>query len=85
MIKHAEATNSIIQLIEHDDVVVIMAEDNWKGLTQERLENPSGSGMNSILSKVDYLQGKIEIETPGNGTLINIEIPNQNIQTAVNE
>lgn len=85
MIKHAEATNSIIQLIEHDDVVVIMAEDNGKGLTQERLENPSGSGMNSILSKVDYLQGKIEIETPGNGTLINIEIPNQNIQTAVNE
>lgn len=81
MIKHSEATNGIIQLIAHDDIIVIMAEDNGLGLTKERMENPLGSGMSSIFSKVDYLQGKIEIETPGNGTLINIELPNQNMTT----
>lgn len=81
MIKHSEATNGIIQLIAHEDIIVIMAEDNGLGLTKERMENPLGSGMSSIFSKVDYLQGKIEIETPGNGTLINIELPNQNMTT----
>ncbi|WP_420712350.1 sensor histidine kinase [Pedobacter sp. SL55] len=79
IIKHAEATNAIIQLIEHEDIIVIMAEDNGLGLTPERLKNPKGSEMNSIFSKVSYLKGTIEIETPGNGTLINIELPNQNI------
>ncbi|RZK70885.1 MAG: hypothetical protein EOO92_20795, partial [Pedobacter sp.] len=33
MIKHAAASNGIIQLIEHDDMIVIMAEDNGLGLT----------------------------------------------------
>lgn len=79
IIKHAQATNAIIQLIEHEDIVAIMAEDNGLGLTPERLKNPKGSGMNSIFSKVNYLKGTIEIETPGNGTLINIELPNQNL------
>lgn len=85
MIKHAEASNGIIQLIEHDDMIVIMAEDNGKGLTPNLMHNPQGSGLNSILSKVDYLQGKIEIETPGSGTLINIEIPNQSITSRPHE
>lgn len=80
MIKHSEATNGIIQLIEHEELIVIMAEDNGLGLTKERLVNPSGSKMNSIFSKVDYLQGKINIETPGEGTLINIELPNQKLE-----
>ena len=79
MIKHSEATNGIVQLIEHEEQIVIMAEDNGLGLTKERLENPNGSGMSSIFSKVDYLQGKIEIEIPGEGTLINIELPNQKL------
>ena len=56
-----------------------MAEDNGLGLTSERLKNPEGSEMNSVFSKVNYLKGTIEIETPGSGTLINIELPNQNI------
>ncbi|GAB1463752.1 sensor histidine kinase [Pedobacter sp.] len=76
MIKHAEASNGIIQLIEHEDMIAIMAEDNGKGLTPERMNNPLGSGMNSILSKIAYLQGTIEIEATGKGTLINIELPN---------
>ncbi len=81
IIKHAEATNAIIQLIEHEDTIVVMAEDNGLGLTSERLKNPEGSEMNSVFSKVNYLNGTIEIETPGNGTLINIELPNQNMTT----
>ena len=81
MIKHSQATNGIIQLIAHEDIIVIMAEDNGLGLTKERMENPLGSGMSSIFSKVDYLQGRIEIETPGNGTLINIELPNLDTTT----
>ena len=81
IIKHAEASNGLIQVIEHEDVISIMAEDNGKGLTPERLKNPLGSGMNSIFSKVDFLQGSIEIETPGNGTLINIELPHPNTIT----
>ncbi len=47
ILKHAEARNVIIQLVEHEDQLVIMVEDNGKGF--EPIDNSSdGIGLRTI-------------------------------------
>jgi len=75
ILKHAEARNVIIQLVEHDDQLVVMVEDNGKGF--EPVDNSSdGIGLRTIESRIHLMNGRMSVETsPGQGTLISIELP----------
>lgn len=75
ILKHAEARNVIIQLVEHDDQLVIMVEDNGKGF--EPIDTGSdGIGLRTIESRIHFMNGRMTVETaPGKGTLISIELP----------
>lgn len=76
VVKHAEATHALVQVIEHDETVNLMVEDNGRGI-DEGIQKLGGLNfMRSIRSKVEYLEGQMNIETSDvTGTLINIEIP----------
>jgi len=75
ILKHAEARNVIIQLVEHDNQLVVMVEDNGKGL--EPMDNSAdGIGLRTIESRIHLMNGKMTVETSvGQGTLITIELP----------
>ncbi|HEY5465200.1 MAG TPA: ATP-binding protein [Hanamia sp.] len=74
IIAHANATNAILELVEHSEHISLMVEDNGSGIKEPFSEN--GLGLNSIQSKIEYFNGAIEITNKQEGgTLIVIEIP----------
>jgi two-component system NarL family sensor kinase len=77
ILKHADATTALVQLIRNNDALTIAVEDNGKGFDPAILENNTGMGYLSLRNRVAYLKGTIDIQTAaGKGTSINIEIPN---------
>lgn len=75
VIKHAQASHALIQIIEHEETLVVMVEDNGTGLKGDA-ENPATHGLAAIESKIHYLKGTCQIENLATGgLLVTIEIP----------
>lgn len=71
ILKHAEASNVLIQLIEIEleKSCSLIVEDNGKGIDPATI-------LRSVEAKVAYLEGKIIIESkPNEGAMVNIELP----------
>ena len=78
-LKHAAATEVLVQLIKDDSRLSIVVEDNGKGFNTACLEMSKGAGWTNIRSRVDYLKGQLDISSgAGKGTMVNIEIPLKN-------
>lgn len=74
-LKHAFASEIIVQLIKGEGWVRINVEDNGKGFDVDRLKEATGSGWSNIKSRVDYLNGSIDIKSEiGSGTTVSIEL-----------
>ena len=74
ILKHAHAVNAMIELVEHETHIAVMAEDDGVGIGDYTLTK--GKGLSAIQSKIAYLNGKMEIiKKKDSGTLIVIEIP----------
>lgn len=74
-VKHSKATDLFIQLDYNEDTINLTLEDNGRGFDISDPKNKSGIGLKNISDRVDYLNGKLEINSaPGKGTLIVIEI-----------
>lgn len=74
-IRHANATNIVLQCSQNKDSFFITAEDNGKGFDVTSIDNIKGMGLNNIKNRVDYLQGKMDITSAvREGTTINIEL-----------
>lgn len=77
ILKHAHATEALIQVTRHDDVLSITVEDNGRGMQQQN-EAAAGMGWNNIRSRVHFLKGQIDVQsTPEAGTSVHIEWPVQ--------
>jgi two-component system NarL family sensor kinase len=75
ILKHADATTALVQLIRKDSTLSITVEDNGKGFDADILQNVGGIGYLNLRNRVAYLNGTIDIQTaPGKGTSVNIEI-----------
>ncbi|MEJ7693786.1 7TM diverse intracellular signaling domain-containing protein [Daejeonella sp.] len=82
VIKHSQASHCLLQLVEHEDVLSIMIEDNGKGTQNDLTVLKNGMGLNNIKLRVEYFKGRIELsEKIEGGTLVNIEIPVNTIET----
>jgi len=74
-IKHAAATKVLVQLNKEDNKLLLTVEDDGKGFDIALLQNASGIGWTNIKSRLDYLKGKLDIQSePGKGTSVNIEM-----------
>lgn len=74
-IKHAEATEAIVQLERQGNLLIITAEDNGNGFDVSILETAKGMGWANIKNRVEYLKGKLNIlSEPGRGTGVTIEL-----------
>ena len=74
IMKHSRASEVFVQLIREENRLNIGVEDNGKGFDIALLKNNRGAGLTSIQSRVDYLKGKLDINSEvDKGTLVNIE------------
>jgi len=77
ILRHANATTALVQLIRKNDALSITVEDNGKGFNANILQNNEGIGYLNLQNRVAYLNGTIDIQTAaGKGTSVNIEISN---------
>lgn len=71
IIKHAHATEAIIQFIRESERLSVIVEDNGQGFNTEETDGQNHSGMATIQSRVNYLNGKMSIDSEKNvGTTI---------------
>jgi len=74
VMKHADATNSIVTLEVHDQTLSAKVSDNGKGFNPEKIK--AGFGSRSIRSRVQSLNGNLEIiSSAGKGTTMVVKIP----------
>ncbi len=74
-IKHAKATEIMIQLTKDEDELVIHFEDDGIGFDPNKTRK-GGMGMENLRSRANYLKGSITIDSyPGRGSSFLIHIP----------
>lgn len=75
VLHHARASEVFVQCSQSENIFYITVEDDGIGFDQERLTDRKGIGWENIRRRVDFLKGKLEIESAqGKGTIVNIEI-----------
>ena len=73
-VKYADAETIHIQIVDHEESLVLTVEDDGKGLDTTDIN--SGNGLRNTRARADALGGTFYIEgAPGKGTLAYIEIP----------
>lgn len=77
VVKHASASKVTVQLVRYPDSINVTVEDNGKGFDYSRaIEEKKGIGLGNILSRVEYLKGRIHVDAaPGRGTTVIIDVP----------
>lgn len=78
-LKHSEANEITIQLIEHDDSLMLMMDDNGKGFDfKTAIRKKNSSGLKNMQARIALLNGKLNIDSKeGYGTNCIIEVPLQ--------
>lgn len=76
-IRHGNATNIYVQLINHGESIVLMVEDDGKGFDPS--EPSKGFGLRNIRSRAEVWEGEVEIDSSKDrGTVTTVEIPLKN-------
>ncbi|RAJ20971.1 histidine kinase/DNA gyrase B/HSP90-like ATPase [Gelidibacter algens] len=72
--KHATAKSAIVQLSKVDGPLNVTVEDDGKGFDTQILQRSKGIGWTNIQSRVDFLKGKLDVQSAnGKGTSVHIE------------
>lgn len=74
-LKHAKATEILVQFIHEKGKIDITVEDDGVGFDQLKPDKENGLGLTNLKNRVNYLNGKMDIHSIVNeGTSINIQI-----------
>ncbi len=77
ILKHANATAALVQVVCKNGELSITVEDNGNGFDTDILLSSNGIGYANLHNRVAYLSGAMDVQTaPGKGASIHIEIPN---------
>lgn len=75
VLKHAEATQLVIELIVDAGTISLSITDDGKGFDMEKVNLKKGVGLHNISNRTELFNGKMNIVTsPGNGCKLNIII-----------
>ncbi len=76
IIKHASATEALVQLSTNGNFIHITVEDNGKGFDPRMPGNHSGIGLKNVEARVKLLKGKSDFQSSAKrGTSVMIEVP----------
>lgn len=74
IIKHANASEVIIQFNKHSDRLTITIEDNGRGFDVKETDLQNHAGIDTVKSRVSYLNGQLNIDSrEGIGTTVIME------------
>jgi signal transduction histidine kinase len=74
IIKHAQATQAIIQFNKDGNRLTVTVEDNGRGFNTQEVDAGTHTGMETVKSRVNYLNGNINIDSQnGIGTTVLME------------
>lgn len=76
-IKHADASEVKISLVQNHQEIFAEIQDNGKGFNPLKVTSRnSGMGLENIRSRIEFMKGKLLIESAeGKGTTVNVNIP----------
>ncbi|HRO44277.1 sensor histidine kinase [Agriterribacter sp.] len=63
IIKHAQATQAIVQFNREEDRLTVTVEDNGRGFNLKESDDKKHKGLETIKSRVNYLNGQISIDS----------------------
>jgi signal transduction histidine kinase len=63
IIKHAQATEAIVQFNRDANRLTVTVEDNGRGFNLQETDNKNHAGLETIKSRVSYLNGNISIDS----------------------
>lgn len=73
-IRHANASEILVQCSQNENIFYITLEDNGRGFDTSMLPLQKGIGISNVKNRVDFLKGKMDIHSaPAHGTTVNIE------------
>ncbi len=73
IIKHSQATEVLVQLRKMNNHVVLVVEDNGKGMTEDK---KNGIGISNLKSRVQLLDGNLQYDSSENeGTTAIVRVP----------
>lgn len=73
-LKHAKATEILVQLTRSDTEIALLVEDDGKGF--DPATAPKGMGTHNVAQRVQFLQGELSVQTaPGEGTSVHVTVP----------
>lgn len=71
VIKHAQATEAQVQLVQDGQLITLTVEDNGRGFDPQHTNK--GAGLESVRSRVAALGGHIDIHSDARGTSIEVQ------------
>ena len=79
VLKHAQATEIVLEIVEKNNKYFISVKDNGVGFSSEKINGKKrleGFGLISIRERLESFNGRMKIKSEsGNGTTVSIEIP----------
>jgi len=73
IIKHSQATEALVQVTQHDQLLTITVEDNGVGF-ENAANSTGGMGLKNLHTRIKLLNGHLTLTaTPGCGTTVYIE------------
>ncbi|MDY8136080.1 sensor histidine kinase [Aquimarina sp. 2201CG5-10] len=76
VLKHANASEIVIQLIFNQNGLNLIVEDNGNGFEVNNISKDGGMGLKNVLSRVDEIKGELNIDSSlDKGTTVTIDIP----------
>lgn len=77
-IKHATASQIIIQLVEEEQDIVVTVEDDGKGFDINKLNLKKSAGFHNVQSRIQFLKGTLAVHSEEQvGTSIEFKFPKQ--------
>jgi len=74
ILKHAGASQALVQIVFHESQLCITVEDNGRGMPANAVPK-EGIGLQTIRERVRLMNGQIDtVSTPGQGTSVYIEL-----------
>lgn len=76
IMRHAKASNAIVQLIVKDNMLNLTVEDNGKGFNTDQLKSVEGIGYKNMQKRIAFLKGNMDVRSKADeGTSVYLQIP----------
>lgn len=87
VLQHAEASELTIQLTKHEQQIILMVEDNGKGMAPVVLQKKQpGIGLSNIHNRAELLGGKAHFDSQiGRGTTVVVELPLEGLENFITD